>query len=71
MSLPSFQADRAKWMFHVTKAHLVDDNKRSACGRTLETVDLPSESWDGKSHKCVTCEKYALKFIVKEGSEKQ
>ena len=59
------------WMFHVTKAHLTDDNKRTACNRILETVDPPSESWDGESHKCETCKKYALKFIVKEGSTQQ
>jgi hypothetical protein len=58
VSLPSFQASEATWMFHVTKAHLTDKNKRTACGRTLETVDLPSESWDGKSHKCDTCKKF-------------
>ena len=62
MSLPSFQADKLKWGFHITTAHLADPDKHTPCGRVLQTVDFPSESWDGKSHKCVTCEKYALKF---------
>ena len=58
MSLPSFQAENATWMFHVTKAHLTDKNKRTACGRTLETVDSPTKEWDGKSCRCVNCVKY-------------
>jgi hypothetical protein len=58
MSLPSFQADRAKWMFHVTKAHLTDENKRTACNRKLKNVDLPTKEWDGVSHRCVNCVKY-------------
>ena len=66
MSLPSFQAAEATWKFHVTVAHLTDNAKHTACGRVLETVDSPTKEWDGKSHKCTTCEKYEQKELAKK-----
>jgi len=65
MSLPSF-----RWKFYLLVAHLVDENGHTACNRQLPRTDeavgeVPEE------RKCETCKKYALKFIVKEGSAKQ
>jgi len=66
MSLPSFQADKLKWGFHITTAHLADPDKHTPCGRVLQTVDPPTPEWDGKSHKCTTCEKYEQKELAKK-----
>jgi hypothetical protein len=50
------------WRFLVDVAHLTDEQNHTACNRQLEHSDPPSESWDGKSHKCKTCALYELKL---------
>jgi hypothetical protein len=69
MSLPSFLPDEATWMFHVGKAHLTDLDKHTACRRILDNVDPPSESWNGESHKCITCAKFEQRQREGSGSK--
>lgn len=57
------------WKYYLLVAHLVDENKHTACNRQLPYV---YEVAGVVARKCATCQKFALKNIVtKEGKKNE